>query len=329
VRYTEVLNHEVRGEVHLTGTVESRTESVVASEVAGLIVELNVLPGDYVRVGEALARIRTVPYELGLRAAEGRRKEARARLDQALRKLQRAQDLFDSDVVSQDHLDDAFSEHVAWQGRLDQADAEIDHFKIQLDRCIIRAPYEGAIVAKRVDVGEWIEIGGAAVEMIALERLQVRIDVPERYYDLLSDGEQVRVELAALPGLQLDGAVHRIVARADPKSRTFPVKVRIPNPEGRVGVGMLAQVALSIGTGRRACVVPKDALIRLGGKELVYRITTDETVETVPVESLQGLGDWVVVEGEVRAGDRVVTRGNERLQPGQFVQGILLEYPAP
>jgi membrane fusion protein (multidrug efflux system) len=180
-----------------------------------------------------------------------------------------------------------------------------------------------------VDVGEWIEIGGAAVEMIALERLQVRVDVPERYFDLLSDGEMVRVELAALPGLVLDGAVHRIVARADPQARTFPVKVSIPNPKGRVGVGMLAQVALRVGRGRRACVVPKDALIRQAGQELVYRITTDETVETVAVESVEGLGAWVVVEGGIEAGDRVVTRGNERLRPGQAVQGAPLEYPAP
>jgi len=49
----------------------------------------------------------------------------------------------------------------------------------------------------------------------------------------------------------------------------------------------------------------------------------------VAVESVQGLGAWVVIEGGIEAGDRVVTRGNERLRPGQAVQGVLLEYPAP
>ena len=78
-----------------------------------------------------------------------------------------------------------------------------------------------------------------------------------------------------------------------------------------------------------ALVVPKDAVVLQRGGEIVFRINADGSVEPVPIESAQGVGEWVVVSGPLEAGDRVVVRGNERLFPGQQVQGEPQEYPLP
>jgi len=329
VRFTEVQNHEVRRSIRLPGSVEARTASVVASEVAGYVVAVDAQEGDRVREGQPLARLRTIWFELQLQEAEGRLKEARARLQLAESKLRRAHELFEDEVISQDELDDALSENAAWQGRLDQTTAEIAQLNLALDRCTIRAPFNGVAVTKRTDLGQWIDQGGPVFEMIELDSLEVRVEVPERLFAQLSPGAAAEVELEALGGLRVAGHIDKVIPRADPRSRSFPIKVRIANPDGRIGIGMLAQVSLAAGETYAALVVPKDAVVRQGTQEILFRINEGETVEPVPVRGGQALGEWVVVDGPVAPGDRVVTRGNERLFPGQPVQGELLEYALP
>lgn len=329
VRYTEVADREVQRTVTLPGSVESRASSVVASEVGAVVVAVAVQEGDAVSKGQPLARLRTTSFELRLAAAEGRLKEAQARLALAGSKLTRSTDLFADEVISQDALDDAAAEHTAWQGRVDQTTAEIAELRDTIDRCVVRAPFTGKVTRKVTEVGEWAEPGAAVVELVSLDELEVRVEVPERYYAQLIPDQAVEVRLESLPGLQLGGRIDGIVPRADPRARSFPVRVVIPNEGGRVGVGMLARVAMPIGERYRAMVVPKDAVVRQGPAEVVYRINGDDTVEVVPVQSAQGFGSWIVVEGPVEPGQRVVTRGNERLRPGQTVQGEPLEYPLP
>lgn len=329
VRYTEVLEHRVRGTIALPGTVESRKSSVVAAEVEGLVVAMEVQEGDRVQKGQALARLRTIFLELELQAAQGRLKEAKARLDLAESKLRRASELFEESIISQDEQDDASSEYTAWQGRVDQTEAQIASLEVALDRCVIRAPFSGIIVLERTEVGQWINEGGPVVEMVAPGELEVRVETPERYYDQVRRDVEATVRFAALPGLEVRGRVSRVIPRADAQARSFPVKVVIPNPDGRIGVGMLAEVSLPAGREYEALLVPKDALVRQGGGEVIFRVNGDDTVEPVPIESRQGIGAWVVVDGPLAAGDRVVVRGNERLVPGQPVQSEPQEYPSP
>lgn len=329
VRYTEAVNRTVHRSIRLPGTVESRLSSVVAAEVGALVVAMEVEEGDTVKQDQPLVRLRTVSYDLQLRAAEGQLKEAQARLELADSKLKRARELFGDEVISQDQMDDAFSEFTAWQGRVDQYTAQIDSFKVALNRCVVRAPFAGVVTRKLTDLGQWMNTGGPVVEMVALDRLEIRVEVPERYYDQLGRDVEAGVTFEALPGFGTTGKVQRVIPRADPKARTFPIKVRVSNRERRIGVGMLAQVSLPVGAAYDAVLVPKDAVIRQGGQEMVYRIKDDQTVEPVPVTGGQGLGEWIEVQGPLGAGERIVTRGNERLFPGMPVQGEPLEYSLP
>ena len=92
---------------------------------------------------------------------------------------------------------------------------------------------------------------------------------------------------------------------------------------------MLAQVELSVGNQYQANIVPKDAVIMQGPKRVTYLITEAETVQQLEIETGNALGNWIEVAGPLKPGDRVITRGNERLRPGQKVQGELLEYAQP
>jgi RND family efflux transporter MFP subunit len=330
VRYTLAREHEVRRGVVLPGTVRARTASVVASEVEGLVAQMLVREGDKVRPGQPLARLRTAPLDLRRRAAAAGLKEAEARYKLAERGLARARELFGSGTIAQQQLDEASYEVDAWQGRVDRLAAEIAQIDLDMERSAVPAPFGGVVVARRCDVGEWLEVGAPVAEMISLDDLEIEVDVPERYFSDLKTGEPAGIRFESLPGVEIEGRISAVVPRADPQSRSFPLKVRFGAGGARVGTGMLAQVSLPAGDSFRATLVPKDAVVPQGPRRIIYLLNGDDKVSLVPVSLGTGVGSWIVIEGgEVRPGQKVVTRGNERLQPGQAARGEPLEYPLP
>lgn len=329
VRYAEARRHPVQRTLGLPGTVESRTISTVATEVAGLVIELPAREGMAVLKDQPLARLRVTSLEIRMTSAEAQLKEAESRHRLAGNNLARARELFGSQVVSQAQLDDAVSEASAWQGRVESLRAEIDRLKYEVERSIIRAPFAGVVVAEHTDLGQWIGIGGPVVELMSLEEMEVRVEVPERYFRNLKPNGRARVTFDALPGIEIEGRIVAVIPKADAQARTFPLKVRIPNRGGRVASGMLAQVSLPAGESSHATVVPKDAVVRQGNDQIVFTINGDNTVAKATVTTGAGVGDWIVVEGPVQPGQKVVTRGNERLMPGQSVNPQAMDYRLP
>lgn len=328
VGWTEAREQEIRRSVTLSGTVGARRVSLVASEVASLVVELAAREGDLRRRGAPLVHLRRQGLELQLKARQADLVEAQARLELAESTRKRRQELFDSDVISRETLDDATTELAAWQGRVGSLESAIAQVEDDLERSVVRAPFTGVVVEEHTQVGEWIAVGGPVVELLDVEELEVDLDVPERYFAQLSSDSSVRVTVESLPGLEISGKVGAVIPRADRQSRTFPVKVRFANPDHRVAVGMLAQVALPVGEPSAAVVVPKDAVVREGRTDAVYRVIEGK-IERVEVRTGAAAGAWIAVEGPVQPGDHVVTRGNERLRPDMAVDPRPVPYDPP
>lgn len=210
-------------------------------------------------------------------------------------------------------------------------EAEVQRIDDQLAKHTIRAPFDGWVVERFTEQGQWVSRGGLIARIAELHRLEVEVQVPELSIARLAVGADVRLEFDAAPGRAWIGRVARIVPQADLLSRSFPVEVELENSiENAVPVlkaGMLARAWLPVGKAGSATVVPKDALVLGGPRPIVYRITADAATGVMatgvaqPVEVTLG----GAVEGgvEVRAGlspgDLVVIRGNERLRPGMAV----------
>jgi membrane fusion protein (multidrug efflux system) len=235
VVYTEAREHSVRQMVELPGTVEARTTALVASEVDGLVEALRGREGQAVRKGQVLVHLRTADLELRLRAAEAGLREAEARLRQADADLERNRGLHEQGILSASQFGASRSERDAWQGRADQLSAEIARIRMDIDRSSVKAPFTGVVVAERCEIGEWIGQGDPVAELVSLHDLEVLVEVPERYYRQLVRGAEATVSFSALPGLEVTGKLNTIIPRANPQARTFPIKVRIPNREGRLG----------------------------------------------------------------------------------------------
>ena len=341
VGYTEARRHEFRPTVRLSGTVEARRTSLVAAEVAGLVTSLDAREGDRVRKGAPLARLRQTQTRQTLVGREADLAEAEARLELARQELARARRLFDEGVVSRQTFDIAAAEEAAQRGRVESLKASIAQARDDVSRTVVPAPFSGVVVAEHTQAGEWLAVGAPVAELMDLDELEVDLDVPERYYDAVAVGNPAEVTVEALPGFSAPGKVSAVIPRAERSTRTFPVKVRFPNREGRVGAGMSARVELPAGPPKNALIVPKDAVTRSGSTEVVYRINGAGEAEMVRVRSGAATGDWVVIEGmpveagsagrapSLSAGDRVITRGNERIGPGMKVRGTEIEYELP
>lgn len=208
----------------------------------------------------------------------------------------------------------------------------INRLEDRLAEHTIVAPFAGYVVTEHTEVGQWLGRGDPVVDLIELDCVDVVVSVIEDDIRHISVGTPARVEVPALPDKALTGAVALVVPRADFRSRSFPVKVRLLNQEAHGGpmlkAGMIARATLPVGPEHPALLVPKDALVLGGPSPRVYVFEplsggddpTLGTVQPVPVTLGVASGSLVEVSGPLQVDQRVVVQGNERLRPGQEVR---------
>lgn len=328
VRVAPVLQQEVKQTATLVGTVEPWKRSVVASEVEGLVQAFAVDEGMKVTRGQLLARLRTETLRIRLDSAVALYRESGARYQRAKRDLNRVRVLFQRELVTQKDFDAAVAEEAALKEHLSQLEADIRQVRDSLNKSKIVAPFDGWITQEFTEIGQWVEEGGAVVEMVDLSRVQVEVPLPERYVSHIQIRDPVTATFDGLPEFEARGTVFSLVAQADRAARTFPVKVAIPNPALAIKSGMVSRVTFRIDRPHQGIVVPKDALVLRGGKQFVFRVN-EGIVEQIPVTAILHVDDLVEIDGPVQEGMTVVVEGNERLFPGQPVRVLDAPGEAP
>lgn len=231
--------------------------------------------------------------------------------------------------------------------RRDAQAETVQQLKDQLRKHTMISPFDGYVVAKRTEVGEWVQRSQVVAEVVYLDEVEIEAYVLDAQVDTLRLGMPVRVEISALEQPVYIGELARISPQADLKSRTFPVKVRVQNVIRDDGptlkAGMLARVTLPVGRVRDSLLIPKDAVVFGGPVPMIYVVVSappaavapggsppagapaGEIVKPLPVELGIASGKWLSVKADLKPGDRVVVLGNERLRPGMPVS-ILREW---
>jgi len=325
VRVAEVVNRTVQQTVELVGTVEPWRRSIVAGELAALVEKFPVEEGRAVKRGEMLAQLQTDTLAIQLNAAEATHRESEARYHQAKKDLERIKTLFAKELITQKEYDDAVTQEAALALRLAQLESALLQVQDRLKKSRVVAPFDGWVIKEFTEVGQWIEAGGPIVELVDLSHVQVEVPLPERYVGEIKVGASVTATFDGIPGFLAKGKVFSVVAQADRNSRTFPIKVELPNADLRIKSGLVSRVILQVGAPYEALVIPKDSLVLRGGAEFVF-VLKDGSVSQVPVVPVNHVNDEVEVSGSLESGMVVVVEGNERLFPGQPVR-VLEEEP--
>ncbi len=201
----------------------------------------------------------------------------------------------------------------------DEARARMDAVSYEIEKSTLLAPISGFIVRKHVDVGDWVNAGEPVADLVDLEPVFAAGPVGERKIALLRRGQPATVALDAFPGETFSGEVAHIVPQADTRSRSFPVKVRLSNAQGRLKAGMLARIAVIVSSGEPSVLVPKDAVVRRGPDEMVF-VVSDGQAKAVKVSTGRGWRAFLEISnGALKPGQQVVTLGNEVLRDGAKV----------
>lgn len=319
VRISEVKEEKILESVTLVGTVEPRTRSVVASEISGLVEKFPIEEGYRIERGQLLAKLKTDTLEVKLEAAEASLRETLVRHEQAERQLARTLALHEEGLTTLKQYQDDEAEEKALTEKATQLRAEIRQINNDLQKSRVTAPFSGAVVKTLTEVGMWLSQGGAVAELVDIDHVRIQVPVPERLIGQLKVGDSVSVTLDALPDFRAEGEILSIVSQADEASRTFPVRVDLENPEHLVKAGMMARVALPVGKPVSVKVVPIDALVLEGGQYRIFVVDGDQA-KPVSVQVGTMTNNLAQIQGPVEVGERVVTRGNERLRPGQSIQ---------
>jgi RND family efflux transporter MFP subunit len=212
-------------------------------------------------------------------------------------------------------------------------EAEVERIDDQLGKHIIRAPFDGWVVERFAEKGQWLARGGLVARIAELDTVEVEVRVPEVSIGAIVAGADVRLEVDAAPAHTWLGTVAKVIPQADVLSRSFPVRIAVENRiEHGVPMlkgGMLARAWLPAGKAGRVTVVPKDAIVLGGPQPLVYVVapeaavaptgTATGTVRAAPVALGAAVEGNVEIRDGLPADALVVIRGNERLRPGATV----------
>lgn len=330
VQTRPIERREVAPTLTLVGTAMPMARTVVSSEIPGIVAELPIDMGDAVRAGEVLCRLRRDPRRMALDEAtaalqrlEAAHAEAAAMVRKAEFDRNRMEGLWRKAQCSEKEFRDSVAEFDAAMARADSAlhavesqRALVERMRDQLDRTEIRAPFDGRVVAKLTEVGQWLAEGGAVAEMVALRTIRVRVNVPESVARFADIGAPIHVRFDALEG-DFVGKLARIADAGDAQARTFPADVDVENASHQIKAGMFARVDFPAAPARPQLIVPKDAVLRRDGRTLIYVVRNGDAgsmAEPTTVSIVAEVDADVAVSGKgLVPGMLVVVRGNERL----------------
>ena len=318
VTVSVVTQKEVRKPVTLVGSVEPLRTSLVSAEISGIVVEYPYSEGDYVEEGQVIARQNISKLKLMLNEAINTKNESKARLKLAEDELVRINELHERGIVSKSQLDNAVSEKDALKARQKLLQSRINQFQYDVSHTNIKAPFNGYITQEYSQVGEWLASGDKVVELIDIDTVQIKVDMPEKYVHMVKKGEEVNLAFNSLPGKEFKGEIVSIVPQADRSSRAFPVKINLENKDHVIKSSMSARVSFLLGETVEVKLVPKDSLTDSNGVKMLF-VVRDGAAVPLPVITGLEHENRVQVEGEINVGEQVVVRGNERLQPMQPV----------
>jgi RND family efflux transporter MFP subunit len=266
-----------------------------------------------------LATLRVTDLVLQRKATVAARQVTRANLDRAKKELERQERLKAANSVAERSYDDALSTYGALLAEMDSRKADLELLDYRIAQARVTAPFAGYVAKEHTEVGQWISMGGSVVTLIDISHVYVTVDVPERYVVHIKKDGVAGVTIRSMNTGRMPAVVDAVMPQGNAVARTFPVRVDLDNPDLKFQPGMEAIVSLNLDTRKTATLVPKDAVVSSGGSSIVYTVKDDKAVP-LPVD-IEGYYDGqVAVKGPVAPGMPVVTRGNERLRPGQAVQ---------
>lgn len=298
------------------GTIRYTEISRVAAEVPGKVERVTFEEGDRVAKGKIMAVVNTDLLAQMVQVRRAALAQAEVELTQARADLDRSQRLFKRQTLSQQKYEDDLFLTKKLINKVAGLRAELSRLELEIARSVVKAPFNGLILEKKASPGEWLASGTTVAVVARSGAMDVEVDIPQRLLPLVRPGQTVPVKVC---DKLLQGRVTAVIPSGEVTTRSFPVKIRLTDGQ-ELAAGMEARVSLPSGRAVDALMAPRAAMIDFRGRSVVF-VVAEGRAEPVPVTPVGYQGGRVGLKSpRLKAGDLVVIKGNERLQPGQSVR---------
>jgi RND family efflux transporter MFP subunit len=303
------------------GVVRARRETDLAFRVAGKMISRNVNVGDVVHAGDVVARIDPGDLELQVQSAQAELAAATSNLADASADEARYGNLKTRGAVAladYDHKKAARDEAV---GRLERAQRALDLARNQLAYAELKADVDGVITATLAESGQVVAIGQAVARLAHHGEMEAVVALPETWLEQARSA-QAAVRLWSDPKRRFAAHLRELSPQADPATRTYAARFTIDKPDQTVALGMTATLTLSQDAQTPTARLPLAAILNRGKGPTVYVVDPSSALELRGVTVASFSEDAALVTAGVNDGERVVTLGVQKLEPGQKVRPI-------
>jgi membrane fusion protein (multidrug efflux system) len=297
----------------LTGSLRADQESNIAADASGKVLQLLVERGQPVMRGQVIATLDARSASLGATAAQAQAKLAQSQLEQAQKECERVKHLLETGAISQAEFDRQTSACTVQQWSAAAAEAQQQSATKLLGDTSIRAPFDGIIGERMVNVGQYVQPSTQVASIYDPDPLRLQVTVPEANLADVKAGMPVTFSVAAFGDERFAGTVKFVSPNVRESTRDLVVEAIAPNHEGRLRPGMFAIARMQLSERARP-VVPAAAVRRDDTEARVFVVGPTKEVQERIVQLGETKGDVVAILAGVKAGEAVV------LQPGPDVR---------
>ncbi len=318
VRTVTVALQEGGEKVSLTGEIQPRYQADIGFRVNGKILERPVDVGTQVKKGDLLARLDPQQYRQDFEVAKAEVAATEAEVTRSQAQEYRQRELLKNGNTTRVQYDQALKTFKTAQAQLDAAQAKQIQASENLGYADLKADNDGVITAIGADAGQVVSAGQMVVRLAQPGEREGVFNIAEGAFKTPPKDPTVTVHLVSNPEIETPGKVRYISPQADPATRTYTVRVSLPDapPQMRLGANVVGTVTLDQG---QTVSIPGSALFQKDGKPAVWLVEKDKTVQLKPITVQRYQGDSVVVGDGLAQGDVVVTAGVQKLLPGEKV----------
>jgi RND family efflux transporter MFP subunit len=318
VRTVAVELRESGDTLSLTGEIQPRYQADIGFRVSGKILQRPVDVGTEVKKGGMIAVLDPQQFRQDLEVARSEVAAAQAEVTRSQAQEARQRELLKNGHTTRVKYDQALKSFKTAEAQLDATRAKQVQASENLGYTELKADKDGVITAVGADAGQVVSAGQMVVRLAQPGEREAVFNVAEGALKNPPKNPTVVVHLVSNPDIKADGTVRYVSPQADPETRTYTVRVSLPDapPQMRLGANVVGTVTLNQA---RTVTIPGSALFQKDGKAAVWLVGKDHTVQLKPITVDRYQGDSVIVGGGLAQGEVVVTAGVQKLLPGEKV----------
>jgi multidrug efflux system membrane fusion protein len=325
-----VLEKPVAETQEFSGRLEAVERVDIRSRVSGFITQVNFKPGSEVKKGDLLFVVDPRPYQAEATRAAAAAASARAKADLAKRELARAESLMLEKAIARREFDEAAASQKELEANAGAAQAQYEAARLNLAYTRVVSPIDGRVSKAEITLGNLVDASAVLTSVVSLERIYASFDGDEDTYLRVGarsrDGAPVavRVGLANEEGFPHEGKLEFVDNQLDARTGSVRMRATFENKDGVLVPGLFARVQLGAADSRSAVLINERAVGTDQSRKFVFVITPEGKAEYRPVTLGPVVDGLRVVRSGVKAGEKIVVNGLQRVRPGAQVAPLIV-----